>query len=289
MAKIFIKQRFGATPNDLLYNKNISLKAKGLYGYIQAKPDNWNFSAQKITLECKEAIDSIRLALKELEDYGYLVRKKHQNDKGHWEIDYILLSEPELKNPTLEKPTLDFPIQGFPTLENTPNNINNTLQNNINNKKSIVLPENEFSSKPTDSYNPELFPNSVNNEKQIPKKVSQKKVVDPDKAKKTLFRNSDVYKLVKFDENNNGDFTEFEKLFKGADFDPIDLVYYFHTVSDWSDQKDMKRSKQGWIATVRQFIRGDAEKNKIKLKPEFQQNHQKSDSEDMLKFLNNDY
>lgn len=172
---------------------------------------------------------------------------------------------------------------------------NTSINNKLNN--SIVVSE-QSSSKPPEIEKPktiELFPNEtrVNNNydygEEIPKKFAQKKVTDSDKAKKTLFRNSDVYKLVKFDENNNGDYSEYEKLFKGEEFDPIDLVYYFHSVSDWSDQSDTKRTKAGWIATVRKFIRGDAEKNKIKLKPEFQQNHQKSDSEDMLKFLNNNY
>lgn len=286
MAKIFIKQRFGTIPNELLYNKNISLKAKGLYGYIQAKPDDWNFSANKISFECKEAIDSIRLALKELENFGYLIRNKSQNEKGHWDIDYILLSDPMLKNPAL-----DFPTSGFPTLENTPNNKNNILQNNINNNNSnIVLPESELSSKHKDLINDELFPSeTINTGKEIPKKVARKKVADPDKQKITLFKNSDVYKMVKFDAENIGDYSEFEKQFKDPNFASIDLVYYFHTVCDWSDQKNMKRTKAGWLATVRTFIRGDIDKNKLKLKLEFQQDHKKSDSVEMLQFLNNDY
>lgn len=285
MAKIFIKQRFGTIPNDLLYNKNITLKAKGLYGYIQAKPDDWNFSSNKISLECKEAIDSIRLALKELENFGYLIRRKHQNERGHWDIDYILLSEPILKNPAL-----DFPTPGFPTLENTPNNINKNLQNNINNSNvEFILPESKLSSKSNDLKESELFPESINSGEEKPKKVARKKVVDPDKQKVTLFRNSDVYKMVKFDNENNGDYIEFENQFKGPNFDSIDLVYYFHSVCDWSDKKNSKRTKAGWLATVRSFIRVDIDKNKLKLKVEFQQNHQKSDSDEMLKFLNNNY
>lgn len=286
MAKIHISQRFGSTPNKLLYNPLISLKAKGLYGYIQAKPDDWNFSAQRICLECKEAIDSIRLALQELEEFGYLVRKKYQNQKGHWEIDYCLLSEPELKNPALENPTLENPAS-----ENTPNNTKKDLQNNINNNKSVS--ETKVSTTKPDEkkeVQQSLFPETelVNPENRTSKKVAQKKVkkpIEPDNEVKRLFRNSDVYKMVKFDDNKNGDYSEFENRFNTPEFAPIDLVYYFHVVSDWSDLKNEKRTKNGWIATIRTFIRGDAEKNKVKLKPEFQPN-KNDDNQAMLDILN---
>lgn len=96
------------------------------------------------------------------------------------------------------------------------------------------------------------------------------------KDKKTLFRNSEIYKLVKFDETGAGvDYSEFEKKFATPEFETVDLVYYFHAVADWSDQKNMKRTKNGWLATVRNFIRGDVERKKLHLKPQFQQSKPK--------------
>ena len=136
MSKLFIKDRFATTPNALLYNSNISLRAKGLFAYIQGKPDKWNFSAERIALECKEGLQSVRSALRELETFGYLQRVKSQNEKGHWEIDYILHSEPE--NPADEIPTLGIrptenPTSGNPTLENHTNNSNTDIIKKDNN------------------------------------------------------------------------------------------------------------------------------------------------------------
>lgn len=141
MSKLFIKDRFATTPNALLYNSNISLRAKGLFAYIQGKPDNWNFSAERIALECKEGLQSVRSALRELETFGYLQRVKSKNEKGHWECDYILHSAPS--NPADEKPTLgNRPTENHttekPTLENHTNinktdiikKDNNTINNN---------------------------------------------------------------------------------------------------------------------------------------------------------------
>ena len=76
MAKLIIKDRFAITPNELLYDKNISLRAKGLYLYIQSKPDNWEFSAERIVLETKDGVASIRAGLKELEEFGLIDFKK---------------------------------------------------------------------------------------------------------------------------------------------------------------------------------------------------------------------
>jgi hypothetical protein len=116
MGKLRINSNYGVTPNALLNNQNISLKAKGLYGYIQSKSDGWDFSAEKISNQCKEGIDAIRVTLIELEKFGYLVREKYQNEKGHWDIDYVLYEIPMFENPILE-----IPIQGNPILENTQN------------------------------------------------------------------------------------------------------------------------------------------------------------------------
>lgn len=110
------------------------------------------------------------------------------------------------------------------------------------------------------------------------------------KDKKTLFRNSDIYKLVQFDINGIGvDYSRFEKKFATPEFEKVDLVHYFHAVADWSDQKDMKRTKNGWLATVRNFIRGDAERNRLKLKPQYQQGKKSVDINGAMEFLNNDY
>lgn len=109
------------------------------------------------------------------------------------------------------------------------------------------------------------------------------------KDKKTLFRNSEIYKLAKFDETGAGvDYSEFEKKFATPEFETVDLVYYFHAVADWSDQKNMKRTKNGWLATVRNFIRGDVERNKLHLKPQFQQSKSKINVSDAVSFLNKD-
>jgi hypothetical protein len=94
MALIKIQRFFGAVPNELLNNPDISFKAKGLYAYLNSKPDNWDFSVEGIASQVKEGIDSVRAGIHELEKFGYLKRVKYQNEKGFWEIDYMLFEDP---------------------------------------------------------------------------------------------------------------------------------------------------------------------------------------------------
>lgn len=74
--KIKIANRYGVTPNELLCNREVSAKAKGLYAYIQSKPDDWDFSAERIALEMRDGRDGIQAGLRELETSGYLVRTR---------------------------------------------------------------------------------------------------------------------------------------------------------------------------------------------------------------------
>ena len=114
--------------------------------------------------------------------------------------------------------------------------------------------------------------------------------MEKDKKRTSIFRNSDVYKLVKFGADGVNNYSEFEKLFATPEFEKVDLIYYFHTVADWSETKQgVKRTRTGWIATVRNFIRGDIEKKKLHLKPEYQAPQKQLNVAGAMEFLNNDY
>jgi len=140
MGKLIIKRRYGTIPNDLLNSSDISFKAKGLYAYIQSKPENWEFSAERISKQVKEGLPSVVSALKELETFGYLVRKRYQNNRGFWIVDYLLYEIPIEENLYTGNP-----IQENPNIGNTTNYSNKDFSkkdNNIyNNKKEDIVKE----------------------------------------------------------------------------------------------------------------------------------------------------
>lgn len=72
MRKLIGRQVYGVVPLDILESDTLSLKAKGLYAYIQSKPYNWEFDSEKIASKIKEDNASIQSALNELIRHRYL-------------------------------------------------------------------------------------------------------------------------------------------------------------------------------------------------------------------------
>lgn len=64
-----------------------------------------------------------------------------------------------------------------------------------------------------------------------------------------------------FENSRYSEYDAFAAEFKAPEFADVDLVYYYHAVADWSAQKGKKM--KDWIATARNFIRGDMEKGKL--------------------------
>lgn len=166
--------------------------------------------------------------------------------------------------------------------------------------KSHHPPRLENPTTPVGKSNPILYndiDNSIDTDKDKPANPvvgdlfpEQQQDLEKDKKRTSIFRNSDVYKLVKFGADGVNDYSEFEKLFATPEFEKVDLIYYFHTVADWSETKQgVKRTRTGWIATVRNFIRGDIEKKKLHLKPEYQAPQKQLNVAGAMEFLNNDY
>ena len=81
--------------NYHLRDKGLSLKAKGLLTMILALPEDWNFTIRGLSAICKEGVESIGTALKELEKGGYLVRKRVRGADGRMsDTEYNFYEEP---------------------------------------------------------------------------------------------------------------------------------------------------------------------------------------------------
>lgn len=124
---------FTQVPNQLLLDKDLSLKAKGLWTYMQSKPNNWDFSAARIAKELSEGRDAILSALKELIEIGYVRRVKKPS--GH--IEYKLLVKPKTEKPTVGKPHQgESPPWGKPF-----HNKESIIKNKVIKKESLIKKE----------------------------------------------------------------------------------------------------------------------------------------------------
>jgi len=105
MGKLIIENNYGTTPNEILNHDELSLRAKGLFGFLQSKAGEWSFSTERIAGQCKESVKTIRKTLQELESFGLLKRVLNPKDEqGKWTgYDYILSIEIKRVSP---KPSL---------------------------------------------------------------------------------------------------------------------------------------------------------------------------------------
>ena len=121
--------------NHHLQDKRLSLKAKGLLSYMLSLPDDWDYSLKGLTTGCRDGIDSVRSAVHELEDGGYLCRSKVRDARGRIiDYNYEVFELPQKERiekrpaPVPNSPSSENPMSGFPTLEN-PTQQNTNKQN----------------------------------------------------------------------------------------------------------------------------------------------------------------
>ena len=97
--------------NYHLRDKNLSLKAKGLLSWMLSNTEGWDYSVAGIVAVMKENRDAINNALAELEDYGYLTRRKVRDGGKFDGMEYLITERPFTENPSTEKPLTENPQQ----------------------------------------------------------------------------------------------------------------------------------------------------------------------------------
>ena len=136
--------------NHHLRNKGLSLKAVGLLSKILSLPPDWDYSLRGLATLNTDGIDGIRSAMKELEDYGYVVRTQCRDENGRMSKSRYEVYEipqprkPTSENPTTVNPTTVSPITGNPATEiptqiNTNQVITQEINHSGNNYQSINL------------------------------------------------------------------------------------------------------------------------------------------------------
>ena len=224
-----------------------------IYGYSQ-DGNSWFMGKTEYIAEWAGITDkNVLRSLKSLTEKGILEKKEmFVNNKAKRCYYRFNFECAELQNSTVAE------LQNSPVAELQNSTVNNNIYNNIYNNN--IKPENEF---------PGFFDESQQSN-------TLQKLRGTTEPRKCLFANS---RFAKFE--------DFEKCFDTPEFEQIDILYYYHSVADWSASKG--RMQKDWIAQTRNFIRGDKEKGKLHLKPEYQQSKSKINVSDAVKFLNNEF
>ena len=105
--------------NHHLRNHELSLKAKGLLSMMLSLPDDWNYTTRGLAKICKEGVDAIGNALRELETAGYIVRHQLRDRQGRIsDTEYVIYEQPQPRQPETPGPDTAEPDTASPYTEN---------------------------------------------------------------------------------------------------------------------------------------------------------------------------
>lgn len=98
---------FTQIPNQWLRDNRLSFKARGLLSLIMSHTQGWHLTIARLAEDNKEGRDSIRAAIAELEELGYLTRSQENNGR-FGEVTWTTRDpseNPSSENPATENPT----------------------------------------------------------------------------------------------------------------------------------------------------------------------------------------
>lgn len=105
--------------NHHLRDKALSLKSKGLLSMMLSLPEDWNYTTRGLAKICKEGVDAIGGALRELESAGYIVRHQMRDRQGRIsDTEYVIYEQPQPKAPDTPQPDTALPDTENPYLDN---------------------------------------------------------------------------------------------------------------------------------------------------------------------------
>ncbi|MHD0031341.1 helix-turn-helix domain-containing protein [Corynebacterium diphtheriae] len=90
-----LEDRFTMISNDVFQRADLSFRAKAIYGYLMSCRSGWQLTRDRIAEALEVSAGTIRRALEELEDAGYLVRSQSKGSDGRFNVvEYTIFSEP---------------------------------------------------------------------------------------------------------------------------------------------------------------------------------------------------
>jgi hypothetical protein len=131
IVKSKLTEKFTIIPNEILTDRNLSLKGKGLLCILLSLPNDWAVYKTQLCTFSKDGRDATIKAFDELVENGYITSVKRIDSKGRfmgW--DYVVYNE--RINPIPENPKWDNPKQENQSLQSTKEQSTKEQSNNTN-------------------------------------------------------------------------------------------------------------------------------------------------------------
>ena len=137
--------------NYHLRDTALTLKAIGLLSKMLSLTDEWDYTTRGLAAICKEGVDAIGAALKELELHGYLIRRQLRDSRGRiTDTEYTIYESPhpplpdtacpDTENPYLDNPDTEAPDTDNPAQLNTKKSNTQKSNTDLSSTHSFFLP-----------------------------------------------------------------------------------------------------------------------------------------------------
>lgn len=96
-------KNFTTINNEFIFNKDLSLKAKGMLCHLLALPNEWKLYVEEVERWHKDGKKAIYSAFKELTDNGYMKREQIRDNGKFKGYDYVVYEVPYTQKRNTEK------------------------------------------------------------------------------------------------------------------------------------------------------------------------------------------
>lgn len=115
---------FTVMSNTHLKDRRLSYKSKGLLSVILSLPPDWDYTITGLSVIAADGVDSVKTAIKELEQYGYVTRTQLRDERGRMAQNEYRVYENPTDNPDYvstkqDSPEMDAPVDN--AAEHKPN------------------------------------------------------------------------------------------------------------------------------------------------------------------------
>ncbi len=173
---------FTMVPNSILRNSGISLQAKALFAIIRSKPPEFEFCGRRLARESGNGFDSHNRAIRELEDKGFLERKRLPTGRTTWTLKDSSSenqngAKPDSENQN-EEPDSENPKLGKPQVGKT-RTVSNTEAKVKRTKSNTEPPKSPFPRNSENTNQVSLFPRAETARRHKGRKAQRVDVNDP--------------------------------------------------------------------------------------------------------------
>lgn len=78
-----------------IHDASLSWKAKGILLYLLSRPDDWQIYETELIKHTSDKLSSLKSGLKQLEEAGYIKRKRKRDDQGRMQgYEYEVYEQP---------------------------------------------------------------------------------------------------------------------------------------------------------------------------------------------------